>query len=226
MPGAQPLPHAIKDTSAKLVYDSAHPYEPDQPGDIRGPCPGLNTLASHGAFVVNGNHLTNLMSIGANTTADGQLTPRLSIHFNLELVYAANLAGDGMTTVESTSLQNSLRINDSIARNPTFWFDTPHYLTAYVEMSCPLAFVSNQTANMRLNVTLDSVRSFYEIHKYPEGFYRHQAPYDFVKVSIMFDNVFNLIRVPPGQNEGCSKSRGPWEQTGQLGSWAVPQPDF
>lgn len=47
-PGAQPLPPPINDTSAKLVYDAAHPYLPDLPGDIRGPCPGLNTLASHG----------------------------------------------------------------------------------------------------------------------------------------------------------------------------------
>lgn len=47
-PGAQPLPPPINDTSAKLVYDAAHPYLPDRPGDIRGPCPGLNTLASHG----------------------------------------------------------------------------------------------------------------------------------------------------------------------------------
>ena len=47
-PGAQPLPPPINDTSAKLVCDADHPYMPDQPGDIRGPCPGLNTLASHG----------------------------------------------------------------------------------------------------------------------------------------------------------------------------------
>ena len=47
-PGAQPLPPPINDTSAKLVNDEAHPYLPVRPGDIRGPCPGLNTLASHG----------------------------------------------------------------------------------------------------------------------------------------------------------------------------------
>lgn len=47
-PGAQPLPPPINDTSAKLVNDKAHPYQPNRPGDIRGPCPGLNTLASHG----------------------------------------------------------------------------------------------------------------------------------------------------------------------------------
>ena len=54
-PGAQPLPPPINDTSAKLVYDAAHPYQSDQPGDIRGPCPGLNTLASHGV-----SHISDL----------------------------------------------------------------------------------------------------------------------------------------------------------------------
>ena len=52
-PGAQPVPPPINNTAAKLVYDAAHPFQPDQPGDIRGPCPGLNTLASHGVS----NHL-------------------------------------------------------------------------------------------------------------------------------------------------------------------------
>jgi unspecific peroxygenase len=43
-----PPPGPLSDTSAKLVNDKHHPYEPLKPGDIRGPCPGLNTLASHG----------------------------------------------------------------------------------------------------------------------------------------------------------------------------------
>ncbi|KAH0833038.1 Chloroperoxidase, partial [Lanmaoa asiatica] len=262
--GPQPLPPPINDTSAKLVYDAAHPYQPDQPGDIRGPCPGLNTLASHGylnrngvatpaeiinavqegfnmgwnlasfvtygTFVVDGNHLTNLMSIGANTTTDYELTPGINIHGNFEgdasttrgdyyfgnnysfnetlfdqLVYAANLVGDGMITVESASLQKALRINDSIARNPTFSFDTPRYLTAYAETTFPLAFfVSNQTVNTTMNATLDDARSFYEKHKYPKEFYRRQAPYDFPQVSIMFKKIFSLVRVLPGQNEGVN----------------------
>ena len=41
-------PGPLNDTSAKLVNDHAHPWKPLEPGDIRGPCPGLNTLASHG----------------------------------------------------------------------------------------------------------------------------------------------------------------------------------
>jgi hypothetical protein len=45
---AEPAPGPSNDTSAKLVNDKDHPWKPLQPGDIRGPCPGLNTLASHG----------------------------------------------------------------------------------------------------------------------------------------------------------------------------------
>ncbi|KAN0092965.1 heme-thiolate peroxidase [Tylopilus felleus] len=262
-PGAQPIPPPINDTSAKLVNDVDHPFQPDQPGDIRGPCPGLNTLASHGylprngvatpaqiitavqegfnmgwnlasfitygAFVVDGNHLTNLMSIGANTTADDELTPGLNIHGNFEgdvsttrgdyyfgdnysfnetlfeqLEYAANLVGGGYITVESAALDKVLRINDSITRNPTFSFDTPRYLTAYAETTFPLAFfVSNQTANTTLNATIDNARSFFDYHMYPDGFNRRQGPYDFPQVSTMFDMIFELVGFPPGRNEGA-----------------------
>ena len=45
---ADPPPGPLNDTSAKLVNDKDHPWEPLQPDDIRGPCPGLNALASHG----------------------------------------------------------------------------------------------------------------------------------------------------------------------------------
>lgn len=41
-------PGAPADTSTKLVYDSKHPFVAPGPRDIRGPCPGLNTLANHG----------------------------------------------------------------------------------------------------------------------------------------------------------------------------------
>ncbi|RXW16379.1 heme-thiolate peroxidase [Candolleomyces aberdarensis] len=38
----------------KLVNDADHPWKPLREGDIRGPCPGLNTLASHGYLPRNG----------------------------------------------------------------------------------------------------------------------------------------------------------------------------
>jgi hypothetical protein len=44
----QPPPGPLKFNGTKLVNDKDHPFMPLQPDDIRGPCPGLNTLASHG----------------------------------------------------------------------------------------------------------------------------------------------------------------------------------
>lgn len=54
-------PGPLSDTSAKLVNDAAHPWEPQAPGDVRGPCPGLNTLASHGVcrFNITQENLTH-----------------------------------------------------------------------------------------------------------------------------------------------------------------------
>jgi hypothetical protein len=49
----EPPPGPLNDTSAKLVNDPAHPWQPQQETDIRGPCPGLNTLASHGVSFVS-----------------------------------------------------------------------------------------------------------------------------------------------------------------------------
>jgi hypothetical protein len=45
-PGNPPPPLEFNGT--KLVNDAEHPWKPLRKGDIRGPCPGLNTLASHG----------------------------------------------------------------------------------------------------------------------------------------------------------------------------------
>ena len=53
MRDSQPPPGPLNDTLAKLVNDKDHPWKPLRPGDIRGPCPGLNTLASHGVYFMS-----------------------------------------------------------------------------------------------------------------------------------------------------------------------------
>ncbi|TEB27715.1 aromatic peroxygenase precursor [Coprinellus micaceus] len=101
-------PGPLKFNGTKLVNDPAHPWKPLRKGDIRGPCPGLNTLASHGylprdgvatpaqivqavqegfnmdsgtarfvtyaAHLVDGNLVTDLLSIGGKTRKTGQDT--------------------------------------------------------------------------------------------------------------------------------------------------------
>ena len=59
--GAQPPPGPDPNTLARLVNDAAHPYQAPGPNDIRGPCPGLNTLASHGASTLD--RFNSVMSV-------------------------------------------------------------------------------------------------------------------------------------------------------------------
>ena len=47
-PWTEPPPGPLPYDGTKLVNDKDHPFEELRVGDIRGPSPGLNTLASHG----------------------------------------------------------------------------------------------------------------------------------------------------------------------------------
>ena len=108
-----------------------------------------------------------------------------------------------MITVESLALHKSLRINDSMSRNPSFTFDYTRFTTAFTEATIPLAlFVSNQTVNSTVNGTLDAAQSFFDYHRFPEGFYRRQAPYGFDQLGVIFDEISNSVGVLPGHNEG------------------------
>ncbi|KAG6373771.1 heme-thiolate peroxidase [Boletus reticuloceps] len=264
MPGPQHLPPPINDTSSKLVNDAAHPFMPDQPGDIRGPCPGLNTLASHGyinrtgvttpgeiitavqegfnmgwqfasflaysVFVADGNHLTNLMTIGANTTINGQSTAGMNIHGNFEgdasltrgdaffgdnfnfneksfdaFSVAANKVGGGVVNLDAAVLNRAIRINDSIARNPEFSFGTPRFLGGMAETAYFLAmFVNNQTADNAKPLTLKDARSFFEFHRFPDGFYRRHGPFGFPLVDSFTRQIIAMVGRQPGNNNGVN----------------------
>ncbi|CAA7263571.1 unnamed protein product [Cyclocybe aegerita] len=85
-------PGPLKDTSAKLVNDKAHPWKPLRRGDIRGPCPGLNTLASHGYLPRNG------------IATPAQIINAVQEGFNMEndlaifVTYAAHLVDGNLIT--------------------------------------------------------------------------------------------------------------------------------
>ncbi|KAF9443253.1 aromatic peroxygenase precursor [Macrolepiota fuliginosa MF-IS2] len=104
-----PPPPPLNYTGIKLINDAAHPWKAPGPDDIRGPCPGLNTLANHGylprsgivspaeiisglqecynmenkfasfityaAHLVDGNIVTDLLSIGPTTPKTGPTPP-------------------------------------------------------------------------------------------------------------------------------------------------------
>ncbi|KZS95132.1 Cloroperoxidase [Sistotremastrum niveocremeum HHB9708] len=48
------LPAPATDTSIKPIPDADHPFKAPGPNDLRGPCPGLNTMANHGYLPHNG----------------------------------------------------------------------------------------------------------------------------------------------------------------------------
>ncbi|GJJ14072.1 hypothetical protein Clacol_008329 [Clathrus columnatus] len=108
-----PPPGPLTDDGLKLVNDPAHPFMAPGSNDIRGPCPGLNTLANHGylprsgvarpdqlvtavmegfnlgnnfakflvyqAHLIDGNPITNLISIGMKTPQTGPDPPAPAI---------------------------------------------------------------------------------------------------------------------------------------------------
>ncbi|KZV89950.1 Cloroperoxidase, partial [Exidia glandulosa HHB12029] len=144
--GAQPVPPPIKDTSLKLVNDALHPWRPLSPGDQRGPCPGLNTLASHGwlprsgvatpaqimdavqngfnmawstalvityaAFLVDGNPLTNLMSIGGSSRLTGPSPPAPAVVGGLSR--HGTFEGDASMTRSDAFLGDNHSFNETL----------------------------------------------------------------------------------------------------------------
>lgn len=202
LPGTPPGPPSF--TGTKLIYDALHPYIPPGPLDIRGPCPGLNTLANHGylprigiatpaqiisavmegfnmengiakfvtyaAFVVDGNPITDLLSIGRKSVLTGDLadpaivgglnthgvfegdasTTRLDAYLgnNFELndglwnqyIEYSNTYGAGYYNLTVAQELRNRRILQSIAENPEFDFTSPRYFTAYAESTFPYTF--------------------------------------------------------------------------------------
>jgi len=77
-------PPMSTDTGIKQVPDNAHPFHAPGPNDLRGPCPGLNTLANHGYLPRNG--VASFEQI-VQATAEG---------FNMEYTLASALAAFGI----------------------------------------------------------------------------------------------------------------------------------
>ncbi|KAF9448651.1 aromatic peroxygenase precursor [Macrolepiota fuliginosa MF-IS2] len=140
-------PGPLNDTSAKLVNDADHPWKPAAPNDMRGPCPGLNTLASHGylprngiatpaqiinavqegfnmdntfakfvtyaAFLVDGNPITNLLSIGGKSSLTGEDPPNPAIVGGLD-THAVFEGDTSMTRADAF-------FGDNHSFNQTLW---------------------------------------------------------------------------------------------------------
>ncbi|KAJ7772047.1 Chloroperoxidase [Mycena maculata] len=80
------LPTQATETGLKQIPDADHPFIAPGPNDQRGPCPAMNTLANHGYISRNG------------ITTFEEITNALMEAFNVELMFAANMAANNMLT--------------------------------------------------------------------------------------------------------------------------------
>ncbi|TFK17850.1 Cloroperoxidase [Coprinopsis marcescibilis] len=134
-------------TGTKLVDDGDHPWKPLQSGDQRGPCPGLNVLASHGylprngivtpaqlikatqeglnfdnvaarlaaysGLLVNGNVVTNLLSIGAKSPQTGPDPPPPAM--------VGGLNTHGTIEADASMSRGDAFFGDNHSFNQTLW---------------------------------------------------------------------------------------------------------
>ncbi|KAF5359306.1 hypothetical protein D9756_003057 [Leucocoprinus leucothites] len=262
-------PGPLNDTSTKLVNDYAHPWRAPSPNDMRGPCPGLNTLASHGylprngiatpaqiinaamegfnmengiarfvtyaAFLVDGNPVTNLMSIGGKSSGTGQDPPQPAIVGGLD-THAVFEGDSSMTRADAF-------FGDNHSFNQTLWdefvalsneFGGGKYnLTVAAELRirriqdsiatnptfsfvAPRFFTAYAESVFPINffidgrqkggqLDLDDAISFFRDMRFPDGFFRASKP----SGAENLDVVAAAHPIPPGANNGTVNSYTP-----------------
>jgi len=94
------------------------------------------------------------------------------------------------------------RIQDSMARNPTFDFTTPRYFTAYAESAFPYRFfVDGRNQSGQLDLTV--ARSFFQNGQFPPDFHRRNGSFGGDDISNDIADIFSAHPIAPGHNEGA-----------------------
>ena len=93
----------------------------------------------------------------------------------------------------------------SIATNPEFSYQSPRYPGAFTESVFIVAiFHSNQTVNVTEPLTIDEANHFFNLHKFPDNFFRRPAPFDFPQIGEFNAKLFDIVGIAPGHNEGVN----------------------
>ncbi|KIM43689.1 hypothetical protein M413DRAFT_443597 [Hebeloma cylindrosporum] len=266
-------PGPLNDTSAKLVNDKKHPWKPAGKKDIRGPCPGLNTLASHGwlprdgvatpaqivnavqegfnmgndlavfvtyaAHLVDGNLITNLLSIGGKTDRTGPNPPPPAIVGGLNT--HAVFEGDASTTRadfffgdnhsfnetlfdELTAFSNKFGggfYNLSVAAEFRFQRIQDSIATnPQFDFISPRYFTAYAESifpltffidgrDKSLHLDMNVARGFFQNSRFPDGFFRSNTSITLDVIGGGIDYIFSKHPVPPGSNNGTVNSYTP-----------------
>ncbi|KAF6753963.1 aromatic peroxygenase precursor [Ephemerocybe angulata] len=224
-------PPPLTFSGAKLVNDKAHPYKAPRPGDIRGPCPGLNTLANHGylpssgvatpaqiitatqegfnfapgaarfatysAHLVDGNLVTDLLSIGGKTAKTGPDTgaPAIIGGLNTHSVFE----GDASMT------RADFHWGDNHSFNQTQFDLFVEYSNKYggglynLTSSFPYSMFVDGRITERATAGLDMTNAtlIFRDGKYPKDFWRAPEP----TAGFGIIDIFNAHPIKPGRNE-------------------------
>ncbi|KAF9032968.1 Chloroperoxidase [Panaeolus papilionaceus] len=253
-------PGPLKDTKAKLVNDKAHPWKAARAGDMRGPCPGLNTLASHGylprngiatpgqimravqegfnmdfgtallvtyaAHLVDGNVVTNLISIGGKSSKTGPDPPPpaivggLNTHAVFEgdasLTRADDFFGDNHSFnetlfqqfVQASNKYGAGKYNLTVAAELRYQRIQDSIATnPKFDFTSPRFFTAYAETTFPINFFIDGrkengqldvdvARSFFQHSRMPDGFFRPSSP----RGAQGIDEIFTAHPVPAGRN--------------------------
>ncbi|KIJ52275.1 hypothetical protein M422DRAFT_156243 [Sphaerobolus stellatus SS14] len=227
-------PGPLKDDSLKLVNDPAHPFIPAGPDDIRGPCPGLNTLASHGflprsgvarpdqlvtavmegynlgndfarflvyqAHLMNGNPITNLLSIGMHTPKTGPDPPKPAMVGGLS--QHGTFEGDTSMTRVDAFFGDQAKFNEPLFQQFTsfakkYGFNGTYDVNAAAELRFQLLQNSIKT-NPQLVFTSPRIISAYSESVFPTIFFVDGRLNNRRLTIDAARHFFDLMRMPDG----------------------------
>lgn len=164
----------VKNPPIWPIAEEGHPYVAPGPGDARGPCPGLNTLANHGYLPHNGivspdqlvravwEALSMSPDLGAILTVAGFVfkgdinTMKLSIGGEVPgagvgLSQHGTIEGDGSVTREDSALEDAVKVSQS--RLQTYYGEIAKYGTNGYDINPTVC------AESRYRAYMDSVQN-------------------------------------------------------------------
>ncbi|KIJ48731.1 hypothetical protein M422DRAFT_247589 [Sphaerobolus stellatus SS14] len=129
------------------------------------------------AFLMNGNSITNLMSLALKSSLTGPDPTRPA--------YVGGLSQHG--TFEVAELRHN-RLVDSIKNNPQLEFTSPLILSAYSKAIFPIIFFIDGHLNNR-RLTTDGARRFFELQYMPADFHRQPSPINFTVIELLVGQI-------------------------------------
>ncbi|KAF8200337.1 Chloroperoxidase [Pholiota molesta] len=184
---------------------------------LRRPCPGLNTLASHGWLPRNGiaspsqiitavqegfnmgNDIAVFVTYAAHLVDGNLLTDRLSIAIVGGLDTHGVFEGDASTTRADAFFGDNHSFNESL-------FDELTAFSNKFESVFPLAFFVDGRHENPLHLNMTVARGFFQNSRMPDDFFRSNISWGLDLIGNGIDTIFKPHPIEPGANNGTLNS--------------------